>query len=135
LDVSAEIAAKTRAMDVYASQEAERPYCKRVIAQNVTRTWSLPAPVRYAEAFLVLDATDVSLADAVSPMFSRYLRGLAMAEPKIRDRTGVFRDGCDCEATVRALSDELRLVKQSRSWRWTAPYRHFTQMVRGWLPR
>jgi LmbE family N-acetylglucosaminyl deacetylase len=135
LDVTDSIAAKSRAMDVYASQEAERPYCKRVIAQNIARTWSLPDTVQYAEAFLVLDAGDAPLADIVKPIFLRYLLGLAIEAPNQLAGGSASGHASDCEAALRALSDELRRIKTSRSWRWTAPYRHLNKLLRELSPR
>lgn len=79
LDISDEIDAKQAAMDIYASQEAERPYARRVLANNIARTWSLADKVRYVEAFLHLDPRDQPLVAIAEPYFARYLLGLTLA--------------------------------------------------------
>jgi len=42
LDITPWIEVKRRAMAVYQTQEAQRPYARRVLALNETRSWSLP---------------------------------------------------------------------------------------------
>ena len=130
LNVTNAIAAKSRAMDIYASQEAERPYCKRVIAQNTARTWSLPGTVHYAEAFLVLDSSNAPLAEVIRPIFARYLIGLSAGAPNQAAGDEASGHDSDCESMLRVLSDELGLIKRSRSWRWTAPYRRLSKLLR-----
>lgn len=130
LDVTDTIAAKSRAMDIYASQEAERPYCKRVIAQNIARTWSMPDKVEYAESFLVLDPSDTPLADVVKPLFSRYTRGLTIDDSAPRVELDASSVDSNREAANRVLAEELRAIKMSRSWRWTEPYRKLGHLLR-----
>lgn len=79
LDITEEVSDKQTAMDVYTSQEAERPYARRVLANNTARTWSLVDSVLYAEAFLRLDPCDQSLMHIAAPYFERYLLGLTPA--------------------------------------------------------
>jgi glycosyltransferase involved in cell wall biosynthesis/LmbE family N-acetylglucosaminyl deacetylase len=79
LDISDEVDAKQAAMDIYTSQEAERPYARRVLANNIARTWSLADTVRYVEAFLHHDPQDQPLVAIAEPYFARYLLGLTPA--------------------------------------------------------
>lgn len=130
LDVSDSFAAKTAAMAIYASQEAERPYCKRVIAQNVARTWSLPETIHYAEAFLILEATDAPLADIVLDVMSVYAEGLSIGQSNTSSlqQSRSARSGDD--EAGQTLSDQLSLLLASRSWRWTEPLRRLSSALR-----
>lgn len=76
LDISQQIADKEAAMAVYTSQEAERPYSRRVLAHNVARTWSLADEVLYAESFLRIPPSDTPLSEIASSFFHIYPSGL-----------------------------------------------------------
>lgn len=131
LDVTDWIADKRRAMAVYASQEAERSYSKRIVSQNIARTWSLPDSVQYAEAFLMLEATDHPLHEVVKPIWERYLRGINQDE-EIGGSATCERsmNQTRSEATLCSLQNELEWIKQSRSWQLTAPYRWLGGLIR-----
>lgn len=91
LDITPAQAEKKRAMAVYASQEAERPYAIKVLASNQARTWSLPPEVSYAESFFAYERSDCPLERVLEGILSGYLRGLRTTEEMGADLPeGVF---------------------------------------------
>lgn len=86
LDVTQSIADKEAAMAVYSSQEAERPYARRVLAHNIARTWSLADDVLFAESFLAIRPLDLPLAEVATSCFALYPSGLAW-DGRQRDAT------------------------------------------------
>jgi LmbE family N-acetylglucosaminyl deacetylase len=76
LDISPRIDVKRRAMAVYQSQEADRPYARRVLALNQTRSWSLPDTVEFAEAFFQHERSELPLDQVLSRIQRRICEGL-----------------------------------------------------------
>jgi LmbE family N-acetylglucosaminyl deacetylase len=60
LDITAELAVKQQAMQVYASQNGQNNYLDLVMALNKARTFSMPPEVSHAEAFYRYDPADLS---------------------------------------------------------------------------
>ena len=59
IDISEQIPAKCKAMDVYASQNGLNSYPELVLALDKARTFSLPSQVEYAEAFYRYNEEDI----------------------------------------------------------------------------
>jgi LmbE family N-acetylglucosaminyl deacetylase len=137
LDISDAVPHKSRAMGVYASQEAERPYSRRILAQNAARTWSLPDSVSHAEAFLTLEPCDQPLDRAVRSVFELYLRGLtADGQTDVSlEHDDVSPPSSDTERALHALAAELEHIRSSRSWKLTAPYRWVGRIIRPLISR
>jgi LmbE family N-acetylglucosaminyl deacetylase len=129
LDVTRTVERKKQAMAIHASQEAQRPYARRVLALNRSRSWSLPDAVEYAESFFEFERIDCSLAEMLARIFLRYLRGLSGddgAGPTLLPGSGQG----DPDARIRNLQAQLDLLKASRCWRLTAPLRYFANRMR-----
>ncbi|WP_372826812.1 PIG-L family deacetylase [Polaromonas sp.] len=71
LDITAHAQAKQRAMQCFASQMAQQDYGRHIAALNLYRTYTLPAEVTAAEAYLLLSAADLGTT----------LPGLLIAQP------------------------------------------------------
>ena len=59
LDITPHAAAKTQAMQCFASQMAQQDYARHIAALNLYRTYTLTPDVTAAEAYLMLSAADL----------------------------------------------------------------------------
>lgn len=76
IDITAQIAAKQKAMAVYASQNDLNSYPELVLALDKARTFTLPGNVTHAEAFFRYDGNDLknSLAAVLRAQIDAYLK-------------------------------------------------------------
>lgn len=130
VDISDSVERKIGAMAAYESQAAERPYARRVLALNQTRTWSLPDKVEYAEGFFVFDADDRPFEAVLESVFRHWLRGVS-ADDSCKPVQGQ-EDRAPAEealAEVLRLRGELDALRASRSWRATGPLRYVSRTI------
>jgi LmbE family N-acetylglucosaminyl deacetylase len=82
LDITPVLAAKQKAMAVYASQNSQNNYPELILALNKARTFSLPASVSHAEAFYRFSDAELSgsLQAATEAALARYF---AVSETKV----------------------------------------------------
>lgn len=136
LDITHQITEKCAAMKVYSSQEAERPYTRRVLSQNIARTWSLSESVQFAESFLRLELKDQPLHELAAQRFELYLLGLSANGPgDLELLSASARQKYETDAAFEALRHEIHSLKESRSWRLTAPYRRVGRLFHRLLAR
>ena len=124
IDITPWVEIKRRAMAEYQSQESERPYARRILALNTTRSWSLPDTVELAEAFYVFPLEDVPLDVVLIRMRERDAEGVridAQTTPSRADEVTEFE----------TAAMELARIKASRSWRLTEPLRALARRLRG----
>lgn len=131
LDVTEMIEQKKQAMAIHASQEAQRPYARRVLALNRSRSWSLPDAVEYVESFFEFEQADYPLDEMLAQIFRRYLRGLSHDGTELTPALQLRSVRSDSDAWIRNLQAQLDLLKASRSWRLTAPLRYLANRMRG----
>ena len=118
IDITPWIEAKRRAMAEYQSQESERPYARRILALNTTRSWSLPDTVEFAEAFYAFPLENLPL-------------DVVLTRLRERDAEGVRIEVGSVPSLVDAAQLELARIKASRSWRLTEPLRALAGRLRG----
>ena len=124
IDVTPWIEVKRRAMAEYQSQESERPYARRILALNTTRSWSLPDTVEFAEGFYAFPLEDAPLDVVLTRLRQRDAEGVRLDAETVPSR--------DDEVTeAEAAQLELARMKASRSWRWTEPLRALARRLRG----
>lgn len=136
VDISDSVERKIGAMAAYESQAAERPYARRVLALNQTRTWSLADKVEYAEGFFVFDADDRPFEAVLESVFRHWLRGVS-ADDSCKPAQGQ-EDRASAEealAEVLRLRSELDALRASRSWRATGPLRYVSRTIGKMLGR
>lgn len=83
IDISATVGQKRRAMAVYASQESQRPYARRLLALNAARAWSLPPLTRFAESFFCWPVLDLDLWALLAHVHAKQQDGLRFAAAAI----------------------------------------------------
>lgn len=130
VDISDSVERKIGAMAAYESQAAERPYARRVLALNQTRTWSLPDKVEYAEGFFVFDADDRPFEDVLERVFRHWLRGVSTDDScKLAQGDDDHARAEDLLSEVLRLRGELDALRASRLWRATGPLRYVSRTI------
>ncbi|WP_296696969.1 glycosyltransferase [Thiocapsa sp. UBA6158] len=124
IDVTPWIEVKRCAMAEYQSQESERPYARRILALNTTRSWSLPDTVEFAEGFNAFPLEDAPLDAVLTRLRQRDAEG-------VRIDTGSVPSPDDEDTEIESPELELARIKASRSWRLTEPLRALARRLRG----
>lgn len=133
LDITGLVEVKRAAMYCFASQRLHQDYGRHIGALNTFRTYTLNADVMAAEAFWVLEASELDHLTAGIPVFPGEPNRLTLARAnvegmrlKIRQQTWQLESSAK---EIEALKDQWIALMQSRSWRLTAPLRQ----VKRWL--
>jgi len=120
LDITDVAARKEAATALFSSQLVKRNYGKHVAALNTYRTYTLDPDVTSAEAFFLISAEELAR-DPFKlhrPEEERRLTEASLTEQMLR-------------RSITGLELELREMRNSNSWRITAPLRAATEAVRG----
>ena len=155
VDITSVWPEKLRAMQCFASQNAVQNYARHIEALNIYRTYTLPPPVLYAEAYAVISAqalagqmgvgtgllrgvmdrwTELALTAATAHA-ETLQTGMAATQQLI----GLLQAQCvqaqeqtkQYQAALVMSQNEQQNLLASHSWRVTAPLRAF----RDWLRR
>lgn len=113
IDISAAAPRKAAAMRCFGSQLQGQHYDQQVAALNRFRTYTLPAAVSAAEAFVVVSADEL----AREPLRFHF----------------ADNDRHQAEAAERALRRQLADLRNSTSWKVTAPLRAASRHLRAFL--
>lgn len=140
IDITSVWGLKQQAMQCFTSQLVQQDYLRHIAALNEYRTYTLPASVRQAEAYMLVDAIELPLliegsADLAGRLMGRWIEtALAVADieaENLQQRLVDIQQQILLQAQenekLKAQRDNLqaRLVDvfNSRSWRLTAPLR------------
>ena len=120
LDITSLIEGKQKAIASFTSQLDILDYSHQLQSLNGYRSYTLPADVKVAEAYYVIDGETLQTQPWLRFGRSQQTKVLAEAYHKINE----------LEHQIAEKNDELSMVYNSRSWRLTLPLRWLNSFVK-----
>ncbi len=133
LDITPYLALKARAMACFTSQLARQRYDVHIGSLNQYRTYTLPETVKAAEAYLMLTADELG-ALGLDQWPAQATMALRRAEQSLAQcQNGPLQESLKTLTAQRdQLQEQLDEMRQSTSWRVSAPLRCLGRLVRRW---
>lgn len=122
VDITAVWPRKQQAMRCFTSQLTHQAYDEQIAGLNRFRSYTLGAKVMAAEAFILTDGGQLARGQW-PPTQTRHCE----------DALAYFAEHASASSSQiseQQASAEMALMKNSRSWRWTAPMRWLSQQIR-----